>query len=76
MPRNITAAQRDAWDFHKSGALAQTNQINKVSLIFFAWYRKHEENVFSRYKIRNKNPGHVFLDFTFFKIAVEKSNKK
>ena len=27
MPRNITAAQKLAQDFHKSDALAQTNQI-------------------------------------------------
>ena len=27
MPKNITAAQKSAWDFHKSDALAQTNQI-------------------------------------------------
>ena len=27
MPRNITAAQKSAQDFHKSDALAQTNQI-------------------------------------------------
>ena len=27
MPRNITAAQNRARDFHKSDALSQTNQI-------------------------------------------------
>ena len=27
MPRNITDAQKGVWDFHKSDALAQTNQI-------------------------------------------------
>ena len=27
MPRNITDAQKRVWDFHKSDALAQTNQI-------------------------------------------------
>ena len=27
MPRNITAAQKGARDFHESDALAQTNQI-------------------------------------------------
>ena len=32
---------------------------------------------FSRSKIRNKNPGHVFLDFILFlTIAVEKFPKK
>ena len=31
----------------------------------------------SRSKIRNKNPGHAFLDFIlFFNIAVEKFGKK
>ena len=46
---------------------------------FFAWHRKHKKIVFSRSKIRNKNPGHVFLDFIlllFFDIAVEKFGKK
>ena len=28
MPRNVTAAQKYAWDFYKSEALAQNNQIN------------------------------------------------
>ena len=33
-------------------------------------------SIFSRTKNRNKNPGHVFLDFTlFFNIAVEKFGK-
>ena len=27
MPRNITAAQKCAWDFYNSDALAQTNPI-------------------------------------------------
>ena len=27
MLRNLTAAQKHAWDFHKCDALAQTNQI-------------------------------------------------
>ena len=27
MPRNITAAQKHAQDFHKSDTLAQTNQV-------------------------------------------------
>ena len=39
--------------------------------------RKHKKVIFSRSKIRNKNPGHVFLDFIlFFNIAVEKFGKK
>ena len=43
---------------------------------FFAWHRKHK-NIFSRSKMRNKNPGHVFLGFIlFFNIAVEKFGRK
>ena len=46
-------------------------------IAFFAWHRKHKKIIYSRYKIRNKNPGHVFLDFIlFFNIAVEKFGKK
>ena len=33
MPRNITATQKRARDFHKSDALAQTNQI-KYDCVF------------------------------------------
>ena len=32
-------------------------------MLFFAWHRKHKKIIYSRSKIRNKNPGHVFLDF-------------
>ena len=39
--------------------------------------RKHKKVIFSRFKIRNKNPGQVFIDFIlFFNIAVEKLGKK
>ena len=39
---------------------------------FFAWHRKHKKIIFSRSKIRKKNPGHVFLDFIlFFNIPVK-----
>ena len=76
MPRNITAAQKLAQDFHKSDALAQTNQI-MYDYFFFAWHRKHKKIIFSRSKIRNKNPRHVFLDFILlFNTAVEKFGKK
>ena len=76
MLRNITAAQTRVRDFHKNDALAQTNQV-KYDCFFFAWHRKHKKIIFSRSKIRNKNPGHVFLDFIlFFNIAVEKFGKK
>ena len=44
---------------------------------FFAWHRKHKGNIFSRSKIRNKNPMQVFLDFIlFFNITVEIFGKK
>ena len=44
---------------------------------FFVWLRKHEKIIFSRSKIRNKNPGLVFLDFIlFFDIAVETFGKE
>ena len=46
---------------------------------FFAWHRKHKKKKkkFSRSKIRNKNPRHVFLDFVlFFNIAMEKFDLK
>ena len=72
MPRNITTAQKRAPDLHKSDALAQTNQIKYD--YFFVWHRNHKKIIFSRSKIRNKNRGHVCLDFIlFFNIAVEKS---
>ena len=76
MPRNITAAQKRAPDFRKSDLLAQTNQI-KYDCFFFAWHRKHKKIIFSRSKTRNKNSGHIFLDFIlFFDITVEKFGKK
>ena len=76
MRRNRTAVQKCAWDFHKSDAVAQTNQI-KYDCFFFAWHRKHKKTIFSRFKIRNKNPRHVFLNFIlFFNIAVERFDKK
>ena len=75
MPRNITAAQKGARDFHESDALAQTNQIKYDC--FFSWHRKHKKIIFSRSRTRNKNPGQPFLDFIlFFNIAVEKFGKK
>ena len=44
---------------------------------FFAWHRKHKKKKISRSKIRNKNPGNVFLDFVlFFNIAMEKFDLK
>ena len=72
--RETTAAQKRAWDFHKSDALAQTNKI-KYECFFLA--QKTQKIIFSRSKTRNKIPEYVFLDFIlFFNIAVEKFVKK
>ena len=57
MPRNITAAQKLARDFQKNDALAQTNQIKYNC---FCTTQKSQKIIFSRSKIRHKNPGHVF----------------
>ena len=61
MQRNIIAAQNRALDLHKSGVFAQTIQI-KCDYIF-CMAQKHKEIVFSRSKIRNKNPRHDFFRF-------------
>ena len=44
MPKNITAAQKRAWDFYKSDALAQTNQIKYGC--FFCMAQKIQKNYF------------------------------
>ena len=76
MPRNITDAQKHVRDFHKSDALAQTNQI-KYGCFFMHGIENIQKTIFSRFKIRNKKRGQVFLDFIlFFNIAVEKFGKK
>ena len=76
MPRNITDAQKCVRDFHKSDALAQTNQIKYDCFLCMA-QKTHKKTIFSRSKIRNKKRGHVFLDFIlFFNIAVEKFGTK
>ena len=68
MSRNITAAQKRAWDFHKSDVLAQTNQIKYDCFVLHGTERS---------KSRNENPGHVFLDFIlFFNITVKKIGKR
>ena len=55
--------------------LAQTNQIKYDCFVFHS--TENKKIIFSRSKIRIKNPGHVFLDFIlFFNIAVEKFGKK
>ena len=75
MRRNITDAQEGVRDFHKSDALAQTNQIKYDC--FFMHGTENKKTVFSRFKIRNKKRGNLFLDFTlFFNITVEKFGKK
>ena len=72
MPRNITDAQKCVRDFHKSDALAQTNQIK-----YDCFFMHGTDNVKKLFKIRNKKRGHVFLNFIlFFNIAVEKFGKK
>ena len=76
MPRNITDAQKLVRDFHKSDALAQTNQI-KYDCFFMHGTENIKKTIFSRSKIRNKKRGQLFLDFIlFFNIAVEKFGKK
>ena len=76
MPRSITDPQNRARDFHKSDALAQTNQI-KYDCFFMHGTENIKKTIFSRSKIRNKKCGHFFLDFIlFFNITVEKFGKK
>ena len=76
MPRNTTDAQKLVRDFHKSDALAQTNQI-KYDCFFMHGTENIKKTIFSRSKIRNKKRGQLFLDFIlFFNIAVEKFGKK
>ena len=75
MPRNITDAQKRVRDFHKSDALAQTNQIKYDC--FFLHGTENIKNISSGPKSRNKNTGHGFLNFIlFFNVAVEKFGKK
>ena len=62
MSRNITDAQKRARDFHKSDALAQTNQI-KYDYFFMHGTENIKKTIFSRSKIRNKKRGHVFFRF-------------
>ena len=60
MPRNITDAQKRVRDFHKSDALAQTNQI-KYDCFFMHGTENIKKTIFSRSKIRNKKHGHFFF---------------
>ena len=59
MPRNITAAQMRARDFHKSDALAQTNQIKYDC--FFMHGTENIKKLFSQdLKLETKNAGTFF----------------
>ena len=59
MPRNITAAQKRARDFHKSDALAQTNQMKYGC--FFLHDTENTKKIFSQdLKIETKMPDTFF----------------
>ena len=59
MPRNITAAQKLVRDFHKSDALAQTNQIKYGC--FFMHGTENIKKLFSQgLKLETKNVGSFF----------------
>ena len=59
MPRNITAAQKGARDFHESDALAQTNQIKYDC--FFMHGTENIKKLFSQdLKLETKNVGTFF----------------
>ena len=59
MPRNITDAQKPVRDFHKSDALAQTNQIKYDC--FFMHGTENIKKLFSQdLKLETKNMGTFF----------------
>ena len=59
MPRNITTAQKLVQDFHKSDALAQTNQIKYDC--FFMHGTENIKKLFSQdLKLETKNAGTFF----------------
>ena len=59
MPRNITNAQKRVQDFHKSDALAQTNQIKYD--YFFMHGTENIKILFSQdLKLETKNAGKYF----------------
>ena len=59
MPRNITDAQKRVRDFHKSDALAQTNQIKYGC--FFLHDTENTKKLFSQdLKIETKIPDMFF----------------
>ena len=53
--RNTTAAQKSAWDFYKSDALAQTNQIKYDC--FFCMIQKTKTLFSQDLKLETKMPG-------------------
>ena len=59
MPRNITAAQKGARDFHKSVALAQTNQI-KYDCVFLQGSENIKKLFSQDLKLETKIPGMFF----------------
>ena len=71
MSRNITSTKKLAQNFHKSGALAQIDQIKYD--FFFRMAQKHKAIILSG----SQKPQALFLGFMlFFNIAVEKFGKK
>ena len=59
MSRNITDAQKRVQDFHKSDALAQTNQIKYD--FFFMHGTENIKKLFSQnLKLETKNAGTLF----------------
>ena len=59
MPRNITDAQKHVGDFHKSDALAQTNQLKFGC--FFMHGTDNIKKLFSQdLKLETKNAGRFF----------------
>ena len=59
MPRNITTAQKRVQDFHKSDALAQTNQIKYD--FFFMHGTENIKKLFSQnLKLETKNTDTFF----------------
>ena len=59
MPRNITDAQKHVRDFHKSDALAQTNQIKYD--YFFMHGTENIKKLFSQdLRLQTKNAGTFF----------------
>ena len=59
MPRNITDPQKRVRDFHKSDALAQTNQVKYD--YFFIHGTENIKKLFSQnLKLETKNAGTLF----------------